>query len=403
MNSFKVLVSQERINLFYHLPKAILANLIYGFPTRKLKVIGVTGTDGKTTVTNMIYQILKNAGEKVSMVSTINAEIAGKKHETGFHVTSPDPFLIQKFAKKAVENGDKYFVLEVTSHALDQYRFWGINFEAAVITNITHEHLDYHKTFENYLSTKLKLIKDVRYAIVNNFLAQNILKKRNISKAKIITFGLSEGDFNQKQIKLKLQISGDYNLENALASLAVAFAVGIDRGLAQKALERFGGLEGRMEEIGNNKGLNIVVDFAHTPNAMEQVLKNLNDQKKGRLITVFGCAGKRDKTKRGMMGEISKRLSDFVVITSEDSRGELTEINEQIQKGVEKSGGVLDRNFFIINDRQEAIAFALENLARKGDTIVILGKGHEKSINLDGRNELPWSDIEAVNKVLANG
>ena len=141
-------------NIFYHLPKAILANILYGFPTRKLKVIGVTGTDGKTTTVNMIYQILKNAGKKVSMVSTINAVIAGKVYDTGFHVTSPDPFNVQKFAASAVKNDDAYLILEVTSHALDQFRFWGIKFDIGVITNITHEHLDYHKTWKNYFLLK---------------------------------------------------------------------------------------------------------------------------------------------------------------------------------------------------------------------------------------------------------
>src|SRR3989344_1033323 len=226
MNLLRSLLPQSFINNFYHYPKAFLASLFYGFPTRKLTVIGVTGTDGKTTTTNMIYQILRGAGKKVSMVSSINAIMGGKEYDTGFHVSSPDPLTVQKFAKEAVSNKDQYLVLEVTSHALDQYRFWGINFEVGVITNITHDHLDYHKTSGNYHKTKLKLIKDVKFAIINQNLKQLIMRKT-------LTFGLSKGDFSQKDLKLKLKVPGDYNLENALAALAVAFCLDIDRKIAQ--------------------------------------------------------------------------------------------------------------------------------------------------------------------------
>ena len=267
-----------------------MANLIYRFPTRRLTVIGVTGTDGKTTTVNMIYQILKNAGKKVSMVSTINSP--------GFHVTSPDPFTIQKFAKEALDNGDEYLVLEVTSHALDQYRFWRTKFDVGVITNITHEHLDYHKTFENYFQSKLKLLKNSKISVVN----QNL----NI---KGITFGLNKGDFNQKEAKLKLKIRGDYNIENGLAGLAVAFVLNIDREIAQKTVESFSGLTGRMEEVKNSKGLRIFIDFAHTPNGLKNALAAL--QKKGRLIAIIGAEGSRDVGKRSMMGEIAQRKADI--------------------------------------------------------------------------------------------
>src|SRR3989338_10686473 len=180
----KAFIPQRVINNLYHLPKAALANIIYrSSAPGGLKIIGVTGTDGKTTTVNMIYQILKAAGKKVSMISTINAP--------GLHVTSPDPFAVQKFAKLAKDSGDEYLVLEVTSHALDQYRFWGIKFDVGVITNITHEHLDYHETFENYLITKLKLIQNSKVAVVN--------EKLKIG-GKNITFGLEKGDFNQKDI-----------------------------------------------------------------------------------------------------------------------------------------------------------------------------------------------------------
>lgn len=340
------------INYFWHLPMAVLANVVYGFPTKKLKVIGVTGTDGKTTTVHMIYEILKAAGKKVSMISTISAP--------GLHVTSPDPFWVQKFAK---EHGGEYLVLEVTSHALDQFRFWGIKFEAGLITNITHEHLDYHKSFKNYYQTKLKLLKNAKIPV------------------------------HYKKLKLKLKIPGDYNIENASAAIAATTALGIDKELARKTVENFTGLVGRMEEVKNNKGIKIIIDFAHTPNGLEEALKALRG--KGKLIAVFGSAGKRDVTKRPLMGEVASKLADILVITAEDPRGELKEINQQIIKGIKT--GV---DYFVIDDRQEAVNFAINKLAKKGDTVGIFGKGHEQSLNLDGKHEIPWSDKKAVLKAL---
>ncbi|OGE62809.1 hypothetical protein A2964_01850 [Candidatus Daviesbacteria bacterium RIFCSPLOWO2_01_FULL_40_27] len=385
----KDILSQEVINNFYHLPKAILANIIYGFPTRGLTVIGVTGTDGKTTTVNMIYQILLAAGKKVSVVSTINAP--------GFHITSPDSFAVQRFARQAASSGDEYLVLEVTSHALDQYRYWGIKFDIGVITNITHEHLDYHKTFDNYLKTKLKLIRNVRFAVVN----QNI--KDVSSEGKIITFGLDKGDFNQEQIKLKLKVPGDYNIENALTSLAVAFALGIDKKIAQDALESFTGIKGRMEEVQNNKDIKIIIDFAHTPGGLEQALKTLRCQmRSGRLIAVIGAEGDRDIEKRFMMGEIAQRFANYVIVTAVDPRGYLDIINRQIADGATKAGAKRDQNFFVIDDREKAFDFAINKLSKYGDTVGIFGKGHETSMNLDGKREIPWSDLEAVRNVLAS-
>lgn len=396
----KDILSQAIINIFYHLPKAILANIYYGFPARELKIIGVTGTDGKTTTVNMIYQILKSAGKKVSMVSTINAVVGGKVMDTGFHITSPDPFSVQKFASQAVNSGDEYLVLEVTSHALDQYRFWGIKFDIGVITNITHEHLDYHKTFENYLITKLKLLKNVKHAIMNQEIKQKV--------GGAVTFGLNKGDFNQRQVKLELKIPGDYNIENALASLAVAFVLGIDKKIALKTLECFQGVIGRMEEIENNKGIRIFIDFAHTPNGLEQALKALHSSRdpkdqqmtSGRLIAVIGAEGYRDVEKRAMMGEIAQRLSDYVIVTAVDPRGQLETINRQIADGARKAGAKRDKNFFIIDNREKAFDFAINKLAKKGDIVGIFGKGHEVSMNLDGKAEIPWSDSEAVKRAI---
>lgn len=390
----KGILSQKFINIFYHLPKAFLASAYYGFPTHDLKVIGVTGTDGKTTTVNMIYQVLKAAGKKVSMVSTINAVVGDKSYDTGFHVTSPDPFSIQKFAEIAKKEGDEYLILEVTSHALDQYRFWGIKFDIGIITNITHEHLDYHETFENYFNAKVSLIKNVKFPIINQNLKQRI-------KREAITFGLEAGDFNQKQVNLKLNVPGNYNLENALAVLAVAFSLDIDKKIAQKALENFTAISGRMNEVKNNKGIKIFIDFAHTPNGLEQALKTLRSlTKKGKVIALIGAEGYRDTGKRAMMGEIAQRLANFVIVTAVDPRGQMETINRQIAQGAKKGGAELDKNFFVIENRKEAIEFAINQLAKKSDIVGIFGKGHEKSMNLDGKKEIPWSDFEAVSSIL---
>ncbi len=396
----KQLVSQKVINNYYHLPRAVLANTIYRNPTQKLRVIGVTGTDGKTTTTNMIYEILRIVGKKVSMVSTVKAVIGGRTYDTGFHVTSPDPFLIQKFAHSAGQNQDEYLVLEVTSHALDQYRFWGIKFDIAVITNITHEHLDYHKSFENYKNTKLQILKGVKAAVVNENLRQTL--KRGLV-AQVLTFGINSGDLTQKELKLKLQVPGEYNIENALASLGVAFVLGIDRTKAQAALEAFVGVEGRMQKIPNQRGIEIVVDFAHTPNGLENALQTLKATRKNKLIAIIWCEGYRDEGKRSLMGEVASKLADYVIVTAVDPRGLIDQINEQITTGAKKGGAVLDKNYFIINDRQAAIDFAINKLAKKGDTVGIFGKGHEKSMNIDNRGEQPWSDLLAVETSLSNG
>lgn len=396
----KKVVPQKVINNFYHKPKAVVANITYKFPSRKLTVIGVTGTDGKTTTTNMIYKILKGAGKKVSMVSTINAVVAGKEYDTGFHVTSPNPFMVQKFADQAVKHGDEYLILEVTSHALDQHRFLGIKFDIGVITNITHDHLDYHKTKENYFLTKAKLIKNVKVAVLNGD-EKHFKKLSRLTNGKVISFGYSkDNNFNPQKSPLNIKLPGKYNYMNALAADAVATNLGIDKKIIQKSLNSFSALKGRFEEIKNNKNLKIIVDFAHTPNALENVLKVLKQQNSGKLICVFGAAGKRDIEKRSLMGTIAQKLADYVVVTAEDPRGELEKINNQILEGSLKAGGEKDKNLFVINDRGEAINYAVNVLAHSGDTVGIFGKGHENSMNLDGKKEIPWSDVTAVEAVL---
>ncbi|KKR81431.1 MAG: UDP-N-acetylmuramyl-tripeptide synthetase [Candidatus Daviesbacteria bacterium GW2011_GWA1_41_61] len=399
IRKIRKLIPHSLVNYAKHLPEAVLANIKYGFPGRRLKVIGVTGTDGKTTTVNMIYKILHDAGKKASMISTINAVIAGKSYDTGFHVTSPHSSVIQKYFQQALKHGDEFMVLEVTSHALDQFRVWGVPFEIGVITNITHEHLDYHKTFENYFRAKAKLIQNVKFAVLNAD-DVNFSRLSEETSGKVISFGMSnKADINTQKTPLKLRVPGDYNICNALASAAVGKIIGLDDQLIRKSLEGFSGLCGRMEEIKNRRGIRVFVDFAHTPNALENALQTLRPKTSGKLIAVFGCASQRDKLKRPLMGKISGKLADVTILTDEDPRFEdRNKIIEEIAQGAYQDGAENGKTLYKEPDRTKAIKLAL-SLTDKGDVVGIFGKGHEKSMNYHGV-EKPWSDQEAVRRII---
>lgn len=390
------------INYGKHWPEAIQANLQYGFPSKRLRVIGVTGTDGKTTTVNMIFKMLQDAGLKTAMISTINAYIGGKVYDTGFHVTSPRSFDLQKYLKMAVLTGDEYLVLEVTSHALEQFRVWGIKFEIGVITNITHEHLDYHGSFTNYLKAKSKLIKNTKFAVLNFDDSNFSQLKENIS-GQLVSFGFNKkADLNPESFPLKPKIPGDFNILNALAAACVGQILGIDKKKIISSLESFSGLPGRMEFIPNKLHLQIVVDFAHTPKALEFVLRELRKKTKKRLMAVFGCASERDRQKRPLMGKIASQLADVIILTDEDPRFENREkIIEEIAQGMDQSKVLLGKNLFKEPDREKAIKLAL-SLAKKGDVVGIFGKGHEQSMGYLGK-EIPWSDNQAVRQILGNG
>ena len=374
----------------------------FGYPSRKLKLIGITGTDGKTTVANLVYNILKSSGKKVSLISTIYGKIGDEVVDTGFHVTTPGIKSMQKYFTQAINDGSEYFIVEATSHGLDQYRLLGCKFEVGVLTNITHEHIDYHINFENYLDVKGKLFRKSKVSVLN-LEDSSFNKIKKYAKGKIVTYGFSqEADVNLKNFPFKTSLPGEYNKYNILAAAACAKLLGIEDKEIQEAVSNFGSLAGRMEEVKNDRGIKAYVDFAHTPNGLEQALKTLRSETKGRLISVIGAEGQRDIEKRPLLGEIAAKLSDFVVITAVDPRGSLEKINEQILAGAEKVGAKIDKTVYILNDRSEAINFAINRLAKKGDIVGIFGKGHEKSINLRGVEE-PWSDIEVVKEVFKNG
>jgi len=390
---FKKLLPQAVIN-YIHLIEAIIAVIVYRYPAKKLTIIGVTGTDGKTTTSNFIYQILKANGKKVGLISTIGAFIGHKKIEVGLHVTSPSPWLLQKIMKLAVENQLDYLVLEVTSHGLDQYRTWGSRIQYAVITTITPEHLDYHKTIDAYAKTKSKILKEAKVAVINtNYL--HLLPSHILRHCHIIEYDVHKPTPYTKPIQRRFPQT--YNQANALAAALMCEVIGLDSAQVTVGLKQISLVTGRLEYLPRIKNIDVVIDFAHTPNALLQVLVALRQKIKGKLIAVYGSAGLRDAFKRPEMGWIGSTHADLVVFTSEDPRTENADsIIYQMKSGVINN----HHKITSITDRQQAIKFAITKLAKSGDTVAILGKGHETSMNLDGKSEIPWSDYKVAEKAL---
>ncbi|EKD85941.1 MAG: UDP-N-acetylmuramoylalanyl-D-glutamate-2,6-diaminopimelate ligase [uncultured bacterium] len=389
----------QKVKNIYHLINAILVNIIFFFPGRKMFVIGVTGTDGKTTTANLIYHILRENRISSSMLTSIGANVGDKKYETGFHVTTPTPFYLQSILKKAVRAKSKYFVMEVTSHALDQHRDWGVPFKIGVLTNITSEHLDYHKTYDNYLKTKEKLLIKADVAIVNRDDGSYTMlsdAKNTKSSKNWITYGMSEtADVNPANFKIESRVLlGDFSKLNALAAVSCARLLGITDAQIKDAIKTFRMPLGRLDFVYDGK-FAVVIDFAHTPNAFEQLLSALRQEIKGRLIHVFGSAGERDHAKRPFMGETSSKYSDILILTAEDPRSEdVNKIIEEIHGGIKKK----DAKVFTMPDRREAINAAIE-MAGEGDLVLITGKSHEKTMNF-GKEELPWDEYAVIKNAL---
>ncbi|HUD04916.1 MAG TPA: UDP-N-acetylmuramoyl-L-alanyl-D-glutamate--2,6-diaminopimelate ligase [Patescibacteria group bacterium] len=389
----------QRIKNIYHFFVAIFANIFFFFPARDMKVIAVTGTDGKTTTVNLIYHILKSSGAKASMISSISAVIDNRAYDTGFHVTTPASFSLQKFLRKARNKKSEYFVLEVTSHAIDQNRIVGIPIKVGVLTNVTNEHLDYHKTYDNYLETKIKLLKKAKICVVNSddssymFLSK---VKSQKTQGNWITYGLSESaDYNKNTFDIKGNtLLGEFNQYNVLASVAACKTLGITDESIKKALQTFREPIGRVDYV-YQEDFSVMIDFAHTSNASEQILKALRPTVKGSLIHVFGSAGERDVLKRPFLGEISSEYCDIIILTAEDPRTEdVNAIIAEIEVGIKKGKCEVIR----IPDRKEAIQAAVQ-MAKKDDLVLITGKSQEGSMNY-GKGEEPWDEYEMVKEAL---
>lgn len=408
------LLPQMLINYLWHLPKAILAAHIYGNPSKDLQLITVTGTDGKTTTTTMIYHILKTARKKAAIITTVEARVGRKKIETGLHVTSPDPFKLQSLLRRMKSKKIRYVCLEVTSHGLDQFRLFPVKSKVSVLTNITHEHLDYHRNFKDYTNAKLKLFKRAEHSVINKDADIFPEVKHKLSKIALATYSIDQPSqlkaekvtllknrtkFTVGNIEYTLPLTGKYNVYNALAAISTALFLEVSPSDIKRALASFNGIKGRMEKISGGKGRNIIIDFAHTPNALKEALTNLRNMrsKDQKIIAVFGTAGLRDKNKRPMMGKIASELADEIVITAEDPRTEkVSKIIKQIKSGIPKGKHAKVHE---VGDRQSAITYAITKLAKPGDWVGIFGKGHEQSMCY-GTKEMPWSEHKAVEKAL---
>lgn len=383
---------------------ALAASNYYDHPEKKLKMIGITGTKGKTTSTYIMKSILENAGYKVGIIGTIANYIGDKKIPS--HRTTPESLELQGLLKDMVDAGMDYCVMEVSSHSLYLNRVYGIEYSEAVFTNLTQDHLDFHKTFENYYNAKLILFKNTKNSIINidNEYGKRLFKDAEGNK---ITYGIEkEADIEAKDINMhsrgvefnilykgqkkevSLNLPGMYNVENAIGSAAACLNEGISLDVVVKGLNKMEFVPGRCETVGKKYNLDfeIIIDYAHSPDSLENILKCVKEFTKGRLISVFGCGGDRDKTKRPIMGRIGSDLSDFAVITSDNPRSEepMSIINDVVS-GIEKE------NYFVIENRKDAIKEAIK-MAKKDDVIVIAGKGHEdyqilkdKTIHFDER------------------
>ena len=400
---------QRLKNLFWHLPKAIFYNFYYGFPGRRLTLIGITGTDGKTTTTNLLYHLLNNAGYHTAIISTLGSQIGDQNIPTGLHTTSPDPSVTQKLFHQMVEAGITHAIVEVTAHAIDQYRYYGCHFQISGITNTSHEHLDDFLSLEAYTQTKAKLLINSDFAILNAddqsftkiksqlfqpYISYSIDKKSNL-QAKKIKIDSKWLTFDVDQTQFKTNSNYQYQTYNILLALAVSRKLGISDDIFQKTILNFPEIKGRREEINNDLKIRTIIDFAHTPAALEKTLSSLRPITQGKLICIFGATGGRDQTKRPMMGETVSQIADIAFITSDDTRNEKVEkINEQIIKGRDQKRLKLGKfKYFNISNRQDAFNEAVK-ISEPGDTIIACGKGHETTILL-GSTEYPWSEAEA--------
>lgn len=426
------MVSDARLALAY------LSTAFYRFPAHQMTIIGITGTDGKTTTAHLIYQILVKSGLKAGMITTVNAVLGDEIVDTGFHVTTPEAPDIQKFLAWMAYNPSysaRYIVLESTSHGLDQDRVSQCEFDIGVITNITHEHLDYHKSFEAYRDAKARLFKhlaatptktqgNVRLAVLNRDDASyeylSTLVDKLAPKVQRLSYGFHHhADIRaeniryiqgyqqfeivqgKERIEVQTRLLGIHNVSNCLAAYTTTVAgVGIKPSFAKEGLETLPSIPGRLESIEMGQNFIAMVDFAHTPNALKKILELTRTLVKGRVLAIFGSAGLRDREKRRMMAEIAAQMADITILTAEDPRTEsVDDILNEMALGLEKFNGREGKTYWRIPDRREAIRMGV-NLAREDDLVIALGKGHEQSMCF-GEIEYPWDDRVAMRAALA--
>lgn len=406
-----------KIKRYAHLSKAVLANIQNDFPAKKLKCIGVTGTNGKTTTTNIIFTMMKEAGYKVAVSSSTQYGYMDNLHDEDTHMSTVPAPILQKRLRQFVDQGAEWLVIEVTSHALAQSRIWGLDFEVVVMTNITHEHLDYHGTFERYVEDKRKLFKMAsknKSSLGIAYAEDPSAKKFMSTTHRSVSYGINKGDLRAKSINLgtykstftaenknkkyhiTINIPGEFNVLNALAAICVGEELGMSIKQIEKGVEALKGVPGRMTFINEGQPFRAIVDYAGTPDAFEKVFSSIRPDTKGKLVCVYGSPAKRDKLKRPIQGEISGRYCDEIILTEEENRDEPgMQILEDIAVGVEKTGKIRGKNLFLIEDRKKAIEFAMTRVKNKDDVVITLGKSHEKTIER-GDKVIQWNEQEVV-------
>ncbi len=417
-----IVVSNVRIAL------ANLACAFYGYPAQQLCTIGVTGTDGKTTTSNLISLILEEAGKHTGLMTTANFRLNGQEWENTTRQSTLEAVDIQRLLRRMYDEGATHVVVEATSHGLELHRVRGCAFDVGVVTNITHEHLDFHKTLAAYRRAKARLFEmldasrdkgigskavailnrdDSSYEILKPYCQVPILDYGIETPAAVravdIQFLAHSTRFRvvlpDAEGIIETQLVGRFNVSNALAAIAATYNQGIALADIARGLAKVKGVAGRMERIDEGQPYTVIVDYAHTPDSLAKVLDTLRPITKGRILVVFGSAGERDLQKRPVMGQIAAQKADFFVITDEDPREEDREqILQEIAQGAEAVGKLQGRDFLCIADRTEAIATALTT-ARAGDTVLLAGKGHEQSIIM-GREKIPWDDRKVAREQL---
>ncbi len=419
------IAEDSAVRLLYHRIVAIIAALWFAFPAKRLNVVLVTGTKGKTTSCNLIASVLQEAGKKVAMATTINFQIGDLKWANLSKRTTLSPFELQSFLQKSVEANCEYAVIETSSHAITQSRIWGLNYDSVCLTQIDEDHLEYHGTKEAYISAKEKIFKTIN----------GLKRKPNISKIIILnqdddyfdrfneydadlkmTYGINRGTVYADNIELdadsskftigipnhhidiQWRFTGTFNIANALLAASYAIANGINLTVIKSALEKTLPLPGRQEKIEVGQPYNVIVDYAHTVSSLEKLCSLYKPMTEGKLILVFGCTGGgRDKSKRSLMGEVADKYADLIILTNDDPYFEdEMDILDNIASGIDRKEG---EGLWKIVSRKEAIHLALM-MAQTGDTVLIAGKGCEE-IQIIGSDKIPWDDRKVVQEFLS--
>lgn len=405
----QVMVKNSRIAL------AQLAQKYYDYPSRKIKLIGITGTNGKTTTCFLTESIFRNAGYRTGLLGTIHYQIAGKKEKAAR--TTPESSDLQRILAEMVNNQVKYSVMEVSSHALDLYRVHGSKFTVAALTNLSQDHLDYHKDMKSYQEAKESLfsMNQVQRRVLN--IDDDLGKKLAKIYPESTTYGLSKNaqvrateiDYEGERLKVKIstpdneftlqpKLKGRFNIYNILSATSIAESQGISTKSITKGIEEIDNIPGRFEFVERGQDFRVIIDYAHSPDSLENVLKSARDITRGRLFIVFGCGGDRDTLKRPLMGEVAAKLSDFIFITSDNPRSEEPQkIMKQIEEGIKKSRS--KANYTMIENRKEAI-FSAINQSAKDNTVIIAGKGHE-NYQIFKNQVIHFSDMEVAEEALS--